>query len=77
MNEPSLLDYLNAVGSISTPLLVLVLTGIGWNIRTRLQRRQELEDRLREDRIKIYNAILQPFIILLMSDAAWKSDPKK
>lgn len=53
MNEPSLLDYLNAIGSIATPVLVLILTAIGWNVRTRLQRRQELEDKLREDRIAV------------------------
>jgi hypothetical protein len=76
INEPNLLDYLSAFGSIATPVLVLILTAIGWNVRTRLQRRQELEDRLREDRISIYNALLEPFIMLFMTDTAWRSDPK-
>jgi hypothetical protein len=58
MNEPSFLDFLNAFGAIATPVLMLVLTAIGWNVRTRLQRRHELEDKLREDRISIYNEIL-------------------
>ena len=75
MDEPSFLDFLNAFGAIATPVLMLVLTAIGWNVRTRLQRRHDLEDKLREDRISIYNGILEPFIIMLTSDAAWRSDP--
>jgi len=70
------LDYATAIGSILTPFLVAVVGVIGWGIRIRLQRRVDLEERLREDRIAIYNAILEPFIILLMSDEAWNSDSK-
>jgi len=76
MNEPTWVDYVTAIGAVATPVLVLILTAIGWRIRKRLERRFELEDKLREDRIKAYNEILEPFIILLMSDAAWKADPK-
>jgi hypothetical protein len=35
-----------------------------------------LEDKLRDDRIAVYNGILEPFIILFTSDEAWQSDPK-
>ena len=70
------IDIATAIGAIATPILVLVLGGIGWRIRTSLERRFELEDNLREDRIEAYNDILEPFVILFMSDAAWKSDPK-
>ncbi len=74
--EPTWLDYLSAVGAVATPILILVLAGVGWKIRHQLERRFELEDKLREDRIQAYNEILEPFIMLLMSDAAWKADPK-
>lgn len=76
MNETTWLDYVTAIGSVATPILVLILTAIGWRLRTRLERRIELEDKLREDRIGTYNKILEPFIILLTSDAAWQSDAK-
>jgi hypothetical protein len=76
MNESSWLSYLTAIGSVSTPVLVLALTALGWRLRRRLERRMELEDRLREDRIDTYNDILEPFTLLLMSEAAWQSDPK-
>ena len=35
-----------------------------------------MEKQLRDDRIETYNKILEPFIIILMSNAAWSSDPK-
>ena len=76
MNDLTWLDYMSAIGSVATPILVLGLAGIGWRLRSRLERQFALEDKLREDRIGTYNQILEPFIILLTSDAAWKSDPK-
>ena len=76
MNEKTYLDYLVVAGTIATPILVLLLSGIGWRLRNRLERQFVLEDKLREDRIRIYNDILKPFILLLTTDAAWQSDPK-
>jgi len=76
MIEKTWIDYLSAIGSVATPILVLILTAVGWKYRQSIERRIKLEEKLREDRIDIYNAILEPFIILLMSDAAWQSDKK-
>lgn len=76
MEEKSWIDYAVAVGSISTPLLVLFLTAVGWKVRTSIERKIELENKLHDDRIKIYNQILEPFIIVLMSDVAWQTDKK-
>jgi len=76
MTQHSWLDYLTAIGSVTTPLLVLALTAVGWRLRCRLERRVALEDKLREDRIGAYNKILEPFILLLTSDAAWQADPR-
>ena len=76
MEEKHWLDYLSAFGAIATPVLVLVLTGVGWRFRKSIERRLELENRLRDDRINTYNAILEPFTILLMTQAAWEHDKK-
>lgn len=76
MTETNWLDYLSALGSLATPLLVLVLTGVGWKYRQSFERKIKLEEKLRDDRIDIYNSILEPFIILLMTDAAWESDKR-
>lgn len=76
MEEKHWIDYLSAIGSIATPVIVLLLTAVGWKYRKSFERKIELEEKLRTDRIEIYNAILEPFIILLMTDAAWQSDKK-
>jgi hypothetical protein len=80
MNEPTWLDYLNAfssaIGNIATPIVVALLTYFIWKWQTRAQRRQELEDKLRDDRISIYNDLLAPFVIHFMPEGAWRSDPK-
>ncbi|MBG6079829.1 hypothetical protein [Rubrivivax gelatinosus] len=74
MVEKRWLDYLTAVGSVATPIFVLILTAVGWKLRQSVERERELEDKLREDRINTYNLILEPFIILFMTDAAWAMD---
>jgi len=76
MEDKHGIDYVVAIGSIATPILVLVLTAVGWKARASVERRIELENKLRDDRIEIYNQILEPFVILLMSDAAWESDKR-
>lgn len=35
-----------------------------------------MEDKLRDDRVAIYNDVLEPFVLMSVSDEAWKSDPK-
>lgn len=76
MPQNDWIDYVVAIGSIATPILVLALTGVGWKFRSSVERRIQLENQLREDRIEIYNQILEPFVILLMSDTAWARDKR-
>jgi hypothetical protein len=98
MNENNWIQVVTAIGAVATPILILILTGIGRGIGMRLERRLEredklrerqlvredrlldrqleLQDKLREDRITTYNKILEPFVIFLTTDAAWKVDPK-
>jgi hypothetical protein len=74
VNKTTWIEYLSAIGSIATPILVLVITGIGWKFRKSVDRYHELEDKLRDDRIQIYNTILEPFTLLLMAKTAWEHD---
>ena len=66
--QSGILDVLAAIGSIATPIIVLIFSGIGWLIANRLERARELETKLREDRIQIYNDILAPYIFLFTKD---------
>jgi len=76
MEEKTWVDYLTAIGSVATPLLVILLSAVGWKFKASVERKVDLENRLRDDRIDIYNQILEPFIILLMTDAAWDQDKR-
>jgi hypothetical protein len=57
-----MLELMTAIGSIATPFLVLLLTGVGWSIRSSIERKAKLEEQLRDDRVRVYNEILEPFI---------------
>ena len=85
--EKDLLYTISAIATLITPVLLIVLGGIGWLIQNRIQASQarqeaqaarvaELEDKLREDRIVTYNALLEPFFLLFTSEAAFALDPK-
>ncbi|ACH63695.1 hypothetical protein VFMJ11_A0645 [Aliivibrio fischeri MJ11] len=74
MEEKHWLDVVSAIGSIATPIIVLVISSVGWKVKNNIERKIELDNKLRDDRIDIYNQILEPFIIILMSDAAWEMD---
>lgn len=67
---------LTAFGAIATPLIVLILGGIGWKYKSRITREIDNEDKLRDDRISTYNIILEPFTLLLMTNEAWEYDKR-
>lgn len=68
------MDYLIAFGAVATPLLVIVLAVVGWKLRKSIDLRIAQETRLAEDRFNIYNTILEPFTLLLMTQAAWERE---
>lgn len=76
MESSTWIQYITAFGSLATPLLVLALTAVGWKYKQSFERKLKLEEKLRTDRIDIYNKILEPFILFMMSDAAWESDKR-
>jgi hypothetical protein len=71
MADKDWIDIVTAVGSIATPILVLAISSVGWKAKKNIEREIELENKLRDDRIDVYNKILEPFIMLL-----WASDKK-
>ena len=83
MDPKTIIDLIAAFGSIATPILILGLTAVGWVIKDRIERARDrddywrdLEEKLRDDRIEVYNTILEPFIVLLSTDVIFKDNPK-
>ncbi|SFL90213.1 hypothetical protein [Nitrosomonas communis] len=83
----STLETISSIAILATPFLLAGLGGLGWIIKNRIESSQtkqdaqasrirELEDKLREDRIATYNAILDPCFLLFTSEAAFSLDPK-
>ena len=83
----STLETISSIATLATPFLLAGLGGLGWIIKNRIESSQtkqdaqvsrirEFEDKLREDRIATYNAILDPFFLLFTSEAAFSLDPK-
>lgn len=75
MDPKTIIELIGAIGNIATPILILALTGVGWTIKNRIERAREredywrgLEEKLRDDRIEVYNTILEPFIVILVKD---------
>ena len=71
-----MVENIAAIANIVTPIVILILSVVGWKYRQSIERKFKIEEKLRDERIEIYNQILEPFIIMLMTDAAWSSDPK-
>ena len=76
---PSIVEIINSVGIVATPLLLILISGIGWFIKRRFERSQEiqeqfrqraekLEQEIRSERLQIYDAILEPFILMFTKD---------
>lgn len=77
MDSKNALDVWVAVAQLATPILLAGLGAFGWYLQHSMERRSRLEEKLREDRIEIYNKLLEPYMILLMSDAMWAAQDHK
>ena len=71
-----MVENIATIANILTPIVILILSAVGWKYRQSIERRFKIEEKLRDERIEIYNQILEPFLIVLMTDTAWTSDPK-
>lgn len=76
MNSPTILDYITAAGAIATPILVLLLGGLGWIIKNRFDQAIKREEALRVNRIEVYNQILEPYIVMFMKPEHLAKDQK-
>src|SRR5262245_26313585 len=56
------------------PILLLLLGGFGWIIKNQLETTRKLDEQLFVERRKIYEKILEPYIIMFSPDEGF--DPK-
>ena len=76
MEEKNLFDSVVDIATILTPVLLLIISVLGWKYQASITRQLKIEERLRDDQIKAYEKMLHPFIVMLSSDAAWETDPE-
>lgn len=76
MTDGTWIDYLKTIATLLTPVLLAIYTVVAKRQQDRIERIAHLEDQLHDDRVTIYEKILEPFIILLMSDEAWEADSR-
>jgi hypothetical protein len=85
MTSPEILQWVTALGAIATPVILTLLTAVGWSIQRRVEKNQKIESELRErarkleeelrsDRLEVYNAILEPFIILFVKEQGFAQE---
>jgi hypothetical protein len=76
MAEPTVFDWVTTISSIVTPLMLLILSYLFTKISKTQENIQNLQEKLHADRIAIYNAILEPYIIIATPDAILKKQKK-
>ncbi len=71
-----MLEYITALGAIATPITVAALTIYFNNKQKNIEKRNVIEEKLRTERLEIYNTIIEPINIFLMPEVVWNSDSK-
>lgn len=71
---PTPVDWIAAIGTILTPLALALLAGVGWAIRIRTERTIKQEEALRDNRIEVYDQILEPFTIMFAKNESLAAD---
>ena len=70
------LQWISAIGSIVTPVLILILGAILTRATSHQEKILEIQAKLQDDRIEIYNTILEPYIIATMPKHLVDKEPK-
>ncbi len=85
---PTTLEIITAIGSIVTPILIVLASGILWVFQRRIesaqakeaaarQRAQKLEEEIRDERVDVYNNILAPFIAIFSEGLGDSGEPNR
>ncbi|MDE0156122.1 MAG: hypothetical protein OXS28_11005 [Gammaproteobacteria bacterium] len=75
-NTMTLLETFAQIGGLLSPVLLALIALIAWLVKKGYEKRIRMEESLREDRMEIYYALLEPFIISFTPDAGWRGGGK-
>lgn len=62
--------------NLITPVMMTVLGFLVWRYRHTWQRRATKEEYLNEELFRLYDTILQPYLLIMGSDQVWKANKK-
>ena len=74
--EANYLQWISAIGAIITPIVLVIVGAILTRVATRQEKVLELQAKLQDDRIAIYNRILEPYIIVTIPAEIFARDKK-
>ena len=67
-------QWLNLVEALDIPAITAIAAVMFWKYKNAQERRQKLRDDLRENRVRIYTAILKPYITAMTPKIVWERD---
>lgn len=64
MENITILDWISTISAIAIPFLMVVITFLFTQLRSREEKAFEVLNKLQDDRIDVYNTILEPYIAI-------------
>lgn len=61
---------------LATPVMLAVFSFFAWRYRQAVLRRAKKEERLDEELFKLYDTILEPYLLLMGNDQVWGANKK-
>lgn len=67
-------QFIDVIEAFDVTIISAFAAVLFWRYKNGLERQQKLRDDLREDRVKVYNDILKPYITALTPEIVWKGN---
>ena len=61
---------------LATTVMLAVLSVFVWRYKQAVQRRAKKEDRLNDELFKLYDKVLEPYLLIMGNDQVWKANKK-
>lgn len=61
---------------LATPVMLALFSFFAWRYKQAMQRRDKKEERLNEELFKLYDTVLEPYLLLMGNDEVWEANKK-